>query len=73
MSYTQEQMDLLRSDGGLDADDLEFKYNNAEDTGQHPLFTRWDWIQVVAQRSITDGYWDWMFDQIYEALEKINR
>lgn len=48
----------------LTSDQLSEKYNPDLDEGQHPEYTVWDWIQVVAQRSTRMGYWDWVADRI---------
>jgi hypothetical protein len=55
-------------DYGLSADHLEDKYDNADDTGEHPTYSTWDWTQVVAQRSTRLGYWAWVKAQL-EAEE----
>ena len=43
----------------LNAEQLDDKYN-PEGEGEHPVFTRWDWTQIVAQRSTLLGYWQWV-------------
>ena len=46
------------------ADQLDAKYNLDGD-GEHPVHTRWDWIQAVAQRSTISGYWAWVEQMIW--------
>lgn len=48
----------------LRADHLEAKYDNADNTGEHPVYTTWEWTQIVAQRSTRLGYWDWVEAQL---------
>jgi len=50
----------------LSVEQLDDKYN-PEGDGEHPVFTRWDWTQVVAQRSTLSGYWEWVVDQLDKA------
>lgn len=54
---------IIDEDYVLTAAQLDDKYN-PEGDGEHPVFTRWDWAQVVAQRSTLLGYWDWVEYQI---------
>lgn len=54
-------------DFNLTSVQLDDKYNPDGD-GEHPVFTRWDWCQIVAQRSTLLGYWDWVvyrLDDVY--------
>jgi hypothetical protein len=53
-----------KEDYGRSADWLEYKYDNAEDTGEHPGYATGDWCQVVAQRSTRLGYWEWVRAQL---------
>lgn len=53
------------TDRSLTAEQLDDKYNPDGD-GEHPMYTRWDWLQVVAQRSTLSGYWCWVVCQIEE-------
>lgn len=60
----------LEEDFSLTQVELDSKYNEDGD-GEHPFFTRWDWIQVVAQRSTYSGYWEWLqykIDELYWNL-----
>lgn len=51
----------------LPAKQLATKYN-PDGLGEHPEFTRWDWVQVVAQRSTLLGYWQWVEYRLDEAF-----
>jgi hypothetical protein len=59
----------------LTADELRVRYYDPlcswDGEGQHLRFTKWDWFQIVAQRSTLLGYWDWVASRIehtyYEA------
>ena len=50
----------------LSADQLDAKYNPDGD-GEHPVHTRWDWRQAVAQEATISGYWAWVVQMIWEA------
>ncbi len=56
----------------LSVEQLDDKYN-PEGDGEHPVFTRWDWTQVVAQRSTLSGYWEWVVDQLDKAYSEYCR
>ena len=58
-----KEYEVMPSDEYLSADQLDAKYNLDGD-GEHPVHTRWDWIQAVAQRSTISGYWAWVEQMI---------
>lgn len=65
----------LIPDFGLSAEQLDDKYNpdGPDGDGEHPVFTHWDWLQVVAQRSTKSGYWEWLRSQIEQARDELDR
>jgi hypothetical protein len=69
--YTPE---TLYADQQLTADELRLKYFDPADRsggeGEHPRFSKWDWLQVVAQRSTVLGYWEWVEAQVEQAYDK---
>lgn len=52
-------MSYMDEDWLLSAKQLEEKHS-PDGEGEHPTFTRWDWIQRVAQRGTLLGYWEWV-------------
>lgn len=72
VTSTQEHKEIIRADYSLTAEQLDDKYNPDGD-GRHPIFTNWDWIQVVAQRSTLLGYWDWVAHQVEKEEESLWR
>lgn len=71
MNYPPE---LARADHLLTADELRQKYfdpNGRWDSeGEHPRFGKWDWYQIVAQRSTLLGYWDWVVAKVEQAYDE---
>lgn len=59
-------------DYGLTVEQLEARYSPDGD-GQHPVYTIWDWVQVVAQRSTREGYWYWLKHQLDEERDELDR
>lgn len=55
-------------DYGLTADQLNDKYN-PEGGGQHPAYTREDWMLAVANEDTLVGYWDWAWHRLEEERE----
>lgn len=53
----------MTNDHQLNPSQLDDKYNPDGD-GEHPKYTRWKWVQVVAQRSTLLGYWEWVAHKI---------
>lgn len=51
------------ADQQLTAEQLGAAYNPDGD-GQHPIFTRDEWVSAVANRDTSLGYWDWLEDQL---------
>jgi len=55
-------------DRGLSAEQLSDKYGSdvtvRDEKSEHPVYSVWDWIQEVAQRSTRRGYWDWVWCKI---------
>jgi hypothetical protein len=39
-----------------------------DNEGEHAVFTRYDWRQAVAQQTTVEGYEDWVFRQVADAL-----
>ena len=60
-----KEYEVMPSDEYCSADQLDVKYNPDGD-GEHPVHTRWDWIQAVAQRSTISGYWAWVEQMIWK-------
>ena len=59
-----KEYEVMPSDEYCSADQLDAKHNLDGD-GEHPVHTRWDWIQAVAQRSTISGYWAWVEQMIW--------
>lgn len=63
--------DTFRIDHRLTADELRVKYFDPagawDSEGEHPLFSKWDWYQIVAQRSTLLGYWEHVVHKVEEA------
>lgn len=62
-NFTKEQKDILETDKGLSADQLDDKYN-PEGDGEHPVFSREQWREGVANQDTISGYWVWAAYQI---------
>lgn len=67
MPYTQEQQQILKEDLGLPGGALDDKYN-PEGDGEHPVISRQEWRDAVAQQDTISGYWDWLTSQIDNRL-----
>ncbi len=61
---------LARADRLLAPEELRQKYYNPDDRsggeGEHPMYTKWDWTQKVAQGSTLLGYWEWVEEKLEE-------
>jgi len=55
---------MTYDDKHCSADQLDAKYNPDGD-GEHPVHTRWDWRQAVAQEATISGYWAWVEQMIW--------
>lgn len=59
-------------DRGLDADQLDAKYN-PDGEGEHPKYSRADWRAEVAAENTISGYWDWCVykidDQTFDSMQ----
>lgn len=65
----KEQRALIKVDKTLNAFGLNSKYNrnspqSLDGGGEHPLFTRMEWIRVVSEEEVILGYWDWVVEMI---------
>lgn len=67
MNITPEQLVVLKADSVLADDQLDEKYN-PNGGGSHPLFSRNDWREAVANNDTLLGYWSWLPGQIEDAL-----
>lgn len=56
-------------DTELTAEQLDDKYN-PEGGGQHPDFTREDWMWAVSNEDTLSGYWAWVVMRIRETNEE---
>ena len=53
------KIEIDPEDFQLSAYELDCKYN-PEGDGDHPVYTRLDWRQQVAQQATISGYWAWV-------------
>ena len=65
--FTQEQLLVLTEDLGCPGSQLDDKYN-PEGDGEHPVITRAEWREAVAQQHTVSGYWDWVGHEIAVRL-----
>ncbi|HHH9443045.1 TPA: hypothetical protein ACP32N_005033 [Pseudomonas aeruginosa] len=61
-------LNISNQDINLSADQLEAKYSPAGG-GQHPTFTRADWIIAVDSDETISGYWQWVNGEIQSLLD----
>ncbi|MFV3332606.1 hypothetical protein ACNFIA_16840 [Pseudomonas sp. NY15437] len=59
---------ISNQDINLTADQLEAKFSPAGG-GQHPTFTREDWITAVGADETISGYWQWVHSEIQSLLD----
>ena len=66
--YTQ-----LIPDFGLSDEQLRDRYDpDGDDDASHPMFSHWEWLQAVAQRSTRSGYWAWVQHKIGQAQDELD-
>jgi hypothetical protein len=58
-----ESQEIMKEDLGLPGGALDDKYN-PEGDGEHPVVTRQEWREAVAQQETVSGYWDWTAHKI---------
>lgn len=61
--FTQEQMLTMTEDLACPGSQLDDKYNPDGD-GEHPVISRAEWREAVAQQYTVSGYWDWCAHEI---------
>lgn len=59
-----------QEDFSLSASQLDDKYNPGGG-GEHPVYTRDDWRQEVAEENTLRGYWDWVAAQLESAQDDL--
>lgn len=59
-------------DYGLTANELALKHN-PEGDGEHPTFPRCDWREDVIRENTVVGYWDWVFNQLRDEQDELDR
>lgn len=59
----------MENDVDLSPEQLDDKYN-PEGGGQHPVHTRSEWIQDVANENTLSGYWEWVSHQLILKQEE---
>ena len=47
------------------AEELESVYNPNGD-GEYPAYTRQEWREAVANQSTLLGYWQWVYEMLWE-------
>lgn len=62
-------LDLFEMDSSLDEDSLKAKYAGDDSErkhapGEHPAWTRTEWVGAVAKSETDRGYWEWVRVQI---------
>jgi hypothetical protein len=62
-----EAQEIMKEDLGLPGGALDDKYN-PEGDGEHPVVTRQEWREAVAQQETVSGYWDWTAHKIAEDM-----
>lgn len=67
----QERTEIIKADFALSAEQLDEKYN-PEGYGEHPVFTRGDWISDVFHGYTLRGYWDWLVARIEEEMDELD-
>ncbi len=61
---------VAQEDFSLSASQLDDKYN-PDGGGEHPVYTRDDWRQEVAEENTLRGYWDWVAAQLESAQDDL--
>lgn len=69
--FTQEQLLTLTEDLSCPGNQLDDKYN-PEGDGEHPVISRAEWREAVAQHHTVSGYWDWVAHEIAVRLSPSN-
>ncbi|WP_017519957.1 hypothetical protein ACQCLI_31980 (plasmid) [Pseudomonas nitroreducens] len=59
---------ISNQDINLTVDQLQAKYSPAGG-GQHPTFTREDWITAIGADATISGYWQWVHGEIQSLLD----
>lgn len=62
-----ESQEIMKEDLGLPGGALDDKYN-PEGDGEHPVISRQEWREAVAQQETVSGYWDWTAHKIAEDM-----
>lgn len=57
------EIEIPAEDFELSADELDHKYNPAGN-GEHPYFTRGEWVHEVFNHNTLLGYWEWIVHQL---------
>ncbi len=51
-------------DFGMTEQELHDKHNPTGDGGEHPHYTREEWVNAVNQDATLAGYWAWVYGEV---------